>query len=111
VSELARVRFEHHIFVCINRRPDDHPSGCCAAKGSEALRELFQQELKRRGLKGRVRANAAGCLDACAFGPTVVVYPAGVWYRVESPADVLEILDCHIERGQVVERLRIGGFK
>ena len=80
------MRFRHHVFVCENLRDPSDPRGCCAAKGSPAIREAFKQELARRGLKGQIRANAAGCLDACATGPTVVVYPEGVWYggvRVE----------------------------
>jgi len=99
--------FERHIFICINERPTDHPRGCCSAKGSQALRDLFKEEVKKRGLKGKVRANAAGCLDCCEQGPTVVIYPEGVWYRVETPEDVREIFDSHIEAGKVVERLAI----
>ncbi len=53
--------------------------------GGEAVREALKVELARRGLKGQVRANAAGCLDACAHGPTVVVYPEGVWYGACGP--------------------------
>jgi len=100
-------RFERHIFVCTNQRPSDDPRGCCGAKGSEALRLLFKEELKKAGLKGRVRANSAGCLDLCAMGPTVVVYPEGVWYFIDTPEDVKEIVRCHILKGEIVDRLRM----
>lgn len=103
--------FQRHIFVCTNRRPDDHPKGCCAAKGSEEVRALFKEELERRGLKGRVRANAAGCLDQCAFGVTVVVYPEAVWYARVKLEDVREIVDEHIVGGRPVERLRMPGTR
>ena len=99
--------FEHHIFVCENRRPPGSPRGCCAEKGSEEIRKLFKQECARRGLKGRVRANMAGCLDQCEHGVTVVVYPEGVWYGGVKASDVAEIMDRHIAKGEVVERLRI----
>ena len=82
------MRFRHHVFVCENRRPDDDPRGCCAAKGSEEIRDAFKAEIHRRGLKGQIRANGAGCLDNCAQGPTVVVYPEGVWYTGVTPDDV-----------------------
>ncbi|MDD5544535.1 MAG: (2Fe-2S) ferredoxin domain-containing protein [Acidobacteriia bacterium] len=97
--------FDHHIFVCINRRPDDDPKGCCAAKGSEAIRVFFKNELKRLGLKGKVRANAAGCLDQCHRGPTVVIYPEAVWYQVKTTEDAAEIVNRHILHGEIVERL------
>jgi (2Fe-2S) ferredoxin len=100
-------RFRHHVFVCTNERPADDPRGSCACKGSEEVRAAFKAELKRRDLKGIARANAAGCLDACAHGPTVVVYPEGVWYGGVTPADVPEIVERHLVRGEPVERLLI----
>ncbi len=101
------ARFRHHVFVCENRRPEDDPRGCCACKGSEAVRAALKQELKRRGLKGTVRANAAGCLDACAHGPAIVVYPEGVWYGHVTAADGPEIVESHLVNGRPVERLRV----
>jgi (2Fe-2S) ferredoxin len=99
--------FERHIFICTNQRPGDHPRGCCQSKGAEKIRDCFKNEVKERGLQGTVRANASGCLDGCELGPTVVVYPEGIWYRVETPADVKEIMDEHIASGRVVRRLAI----
>ncbi len=99
------MRYRHHVFVCENHRPPDDPRGCCAAKGSEAIRAAFKEEIARRGLKGEVRANAAGCLDCCADGPTVVVYPEGVWYGHVRLEDVPEIVERHLVNGVPVERL------
>jgi (2Fe-2S) ferredoxin len=99
--------FERHIFICTNRRDADNPKGSCAAKGSEAVREAFKKEVYERGLKGRMRANAAGCLDQCAQGCTVVVYPEQVWYGHVTVDDVKEIMDSHIVGGVPVERLRL----
>lgn len=103
------MRFRHHLFVCENRRPEDDPRGSCARSGGEALREALKHEISRRGLKGKVRANAAGCLDACALGPTVVVYPEGVWYFHVRLEDVPEIVESHLVNGVPVERLRMKG--
>ncbi len=97
--------FQHHIFVCVNQRPKDDPRGCCANNGSERLQAFFKKEVERLGLRGRVRANKAGCLDHCEYGPSVVIYPEGVWYWVGSEADVTEIMERHILKGEIVERL------
>jgi (2Fe-2S) ferredoxin len=97
--------FKHHIFVCVNQRPKDDPRGCCADKGSERLQSFFKKEVERLGLKGTVRANKAGCLDHCDLGPSVVIYPEGVWYWVGSEADVTEIMERHVMKGEIVERL------
>ena len=105
------MRFRHHVFVCENRRPDDDPRGCCAAKGSEAIRDALKDEIKRRGLKRSVRANSAGCLDSCADGPSIVVYPEGVWYGHVTLADVPEIVESHLVNGRPVERLRMRKYE
>ena len=100
-------RFERHIFVCINERPEGHPRGCCHSRGGEELHRLFKVKLAQRGIKGTVRANKSGCLDQCEVGPTVVVYPEAVWYMHVTPADVEEIIESHIIGGKPVERLLI----
>ncbi len=104
-------RFEHHIFICTNERPESDPRGCCRAKGAQQVVEAFKTELHKRGLKGKVRANSSGCLDNCAEGVSVVVYPEAVWYGGVQPGDVVEIVEKHILGGQPVERLRLYGEK
>ncbi len=100
--------FERHIFVCGNVRPEGHPRGCCHDKGADAVREAFKQAIKAHGLSGRVRANAAGCLDQCEHGVTVLVYPEQVWYGfVHVEDDVEEIVREHLLGGRPVERLRL----
>ena len=59
---------------------------------------------KELGLPG-VRVNMAGCLDRCEFGPAMVIYPEGIWYKIATNADVDEILETHLGRGGRVERL------
>jgi (2Fe-2S) ferredoxin len=99
--------FERHIFVCENLRGAEDPKECCQQKGSPEIRKALKAEIKQRGLKGKVRANQSGCLDACEFGPSMVVYPEGVWYGGVTLADVSEIMESHIVGGVPVERLRV----
>lgn len=101
------TNYTHHIFVCENSRDESDPRGCCAAKGSKEIRAALKTEIKSRGLKSTVRANGAGCLDRCAEGPSIVVYPEGIWYGCVKLEDVNEIIESHIVGGKVVERLRI----
>lgn len=101
------IPYRKHVLICTNRRDPDNPKGSCANAGSEAICEAFKKELHARGLKGQMRANSSGCLDQCAHGPTVVVYPDAVWYQVKSPAEVKEIVEQHLIGDQPVERLRL----
>jgi (2Fe-2S) ferredoxin len=100
--------FRAHVFVCCNRRPDGHPRGSCAASGSEGLRDYMKARVKELGLP-EVRVNSAGCLDRCELGPTLVIYPEGVWYRAATREDVDEILAAHLQGGGRAERLMLPG--
>ncbi|MBU2492645.1 MAG: (2Fe-2S) ferredoxin domain-containing protein [Bacteroidetes bacterium] len=100
-------RFEKHIFICENKREEGHPRGCCLDKGSAELKELFKKRLGELGLKSMVRANTSGCLDACEFGPAVVIYPEQTWYGGVTKDDVEEIIQDHIIKNSPVERLKI----
>jgi (2Fe-2S) ferredoxin len=94
------------VFCCTNERPENHPRGSCAAKGSVKLRNYLKVRAKELGL-GDVRINSAGCLDRCEDGPVMVIYPEGVWYTYTSIDDIEAILSEHIQQGRPVERLRI----
>ena len=99
--------FVRHVFVCENQRPPGHPKGSCADKGSVALRQALKKASGAAGLSGQVRINSAGCLDACEYGASVVVYPEEVWYGHVTEADIPEIVSSHLIEGRPVERLRI----
>ncbi len=101
-----KLFFEFHVFACVNRRPDGHKRGSCAAGGSEKLRDYMKARAKELGLPN-VRINAAACLDRCELGPCVVVYPEGIWYRVGSTADVDRVLQAHLVEGGRAEELML----
>jgi len=99
-------RFQCHVFVCTNRRSEDDPRGCCAARGSEAVLDALKAAAHKAGLKGKVRVNKAGCLDACEHGVSIVVYPQEAWYAHVTLADVDEIVERTLKKGEVIDRLR-----
>lgn len=84
----------------------------CAANGSEAVLEAFKAHLIEEKLlffkgnrEGEVQCGHCGSVGFCAIGPAVLVYPDGVWYAHVTPADVPEIIECHLKGGVPVERL------
>jgi (2Fe-2S) ferredoxin len=58
------------------------------------------------GLKN-VRINNSGCLDRCELGPSVVIYPEGVWYSCATKEDIDEVLQTHLVGGGRVDRLML----
>lgn len=96
--------YECHVFMCTNERIEKHPRGSCARKDSVALRDYMKARAKDMGLD-RVRIDSAGCLDRCELGPSIVIYPDGIWYRAETRADIDEILATHVRDGGRVKHL------
>ncbi len=103
-------QYRHHIFICINQRPPGHPKGDCASKQSRELFKKFQEETEKRQLWETVAVSGSTCLGPCATGPTVVVYPEGVWYGKVGIKDVEEIMDQHVVGGKPVERLLLSNL-
>ena len=97
--------YDIDVFCCINERVKDHPRGSCSARGSILLQGYMKAQAKKMNFENRVRINRSGCLDRCELGPTMVIYPEGVWYTYSTRADVDEILDRHLRKGECVERL------
>jgi len=97
--------YERHIFFCLNERANGEAS--CAQHNAEAAFAHCKQRVKAEGLAGPggVRVNRAGCLDRCAGGPVAVVYPDAIWYTFVDTADVDDIVERHLKRGEVVDRL------
>ena len=100
-------KFQRHVFICTNERDPSDDRGCCSARGSKEVVEAFKKQLHEAGLKRIVRPNKAGCLDQCAQGVTVVVYPEQVWYGGVKVEDVGSIVEEHLVGGVPVDRLRI----
>lgn len=104
-TEQTPPYFKRHIFFCLNERQNSE--ACCAQNGAQAAFDHCKARVKALGLAGpgEVRVNKAGCLDRCAGGPAAVVYPEGVWYSFVDANDIDEIVESHLQNGQVVERL------
>jgi NADH-quinone oxidoreductase subunit F/NADP-reducing hydrogenase subunit HndC len=56
---------------------------------------------------GEIVLSDCGSVGFCSIGPAVLVYPDGVWYGQVQPEDVPEIVEEHLEKGNVVQRLAL----
>ncbi len=99
--------YERHVFFCCNQRKEGEQ--CCNNQASSDMRNYAKDRVKSLELSGpgKVRINQSGCLDRCSEGPVMVVYPEAVWYTYVDREDIDEIIDEHLVKGRIVDRLRI----
>ena len=96
---------EHYLFVCTNRRAEDHAKGSCTARGAEEVHRALKAELSARGLATlAARACTSSCLDQCSAGVTILVEPDHFFYGRVTVADVRDIVDGLVS-GRRAERL------
>jgi len=99
--------YQYHVFFCTNQR--DNGEQCCEQCHATEIRAYTKARLKQLGLSGtgKVRVNTAGCLGRCELGPALVVYPEATWYTYVDREDIDEIIEQHLQGGQIVKRLLI----
>ena len=77
----------------------------CTSSGSPAIRAHLEKELAAHGLSDEIKVVQTGCFGLCALGPIMIVYPEGTFYSRVTEADVTEIVEEHLLKGRVVDRL------
>lgn len=87
---------EKHILVC-------RGTGCTSSKSPEII-ENFRKIIDEKGIQN-VRVIQTGCFGLCAKGPIVIIRPEDTFYAMVTPDDCREIIEKHIEKGEIVKRL------
>ncbi len=77
----------------------------CTSSGSVKIQDAFVEHLTANGILEEVKIVQTGCFGLCALGPVVIIYPEGTFYSQVTPEDVKEIVEEHLLKGRVVERL------
>ena len=77
----------------------------CTSSGSNTLRDKLADELKAKGLEEEIKIVMTGCFGLCALGPIMIVYPEGTFYSRVTAEDIPEIVDEHLLKGRIVDRL------
>ncbi len=77
----------------------------CTSSGSQDIQKAFAENIEACGLSDEVKLVQTGCFGLCALGPVVIVYPDGTFYSRVTPDDVKEIVEEHLLKGRIVERL------
>ncbi len=79
-------------------------TGCIASDSDKVIKNL-EIIIKARGLSEKVRVIKTGCFGFCEQGPIVKVEPDNVFYVRVGPKDAKDIIDEHVVKGNLLERL------
>lgn len=92
----AHAPLTKHVLVCGNAD--------CADRGSILLLGTLRRLVKRAGRSRDIRVTRTSCMGRCGEGPTVVVYPDGIWYRGMTVDDADELVHGHLLSDRLLGR-------
>ena len=81
-------------------------SGCVSA-GAFKIKDRFHALLAEKGISQEINIIETGCMGPCDYGPVMVVYPEGIFYKAVRIEDVDEIVSEHFVKGRPVQRLML----
>ena len=77
----------------------------CNSSGSAHLETALEKELAAKGIQDEIKIVKTGCFGLCALGPVMIVYPEGTFYSRVQVDDIPEIVEEHLLKGRIVDRL------
>ena len=110
LAPIMKAPIKRHVFVCNGKS--------CSQVDSAGVKAEFERILQEKGIRqgkeskgrnplGEVVLTDCGSVGFCSIGVAVLIYPEGVWYGQVTADDVPEIIEKHIEKGEIVERLAL----
>ncbi|HLA94531.1 MAG TPA: (2Fe-2S) ferredoxin domain-containing protein [Pyrinomonadaceae bacterium] len=108
LAPMLKAPIKRQVFVCNGKS--------CAAVGSADVKAEFVRILEGKGLRqgkeskgrnpmGEIVLTDCGSIGFCSVGTAVMVYPDGVMYGQVTADDVAEIVEEHLEKGNIIKRL------
>lgn len=110
LAPMLKAPIKRQVFVCTGKS--------CTAVGAQEIKAEFDRILTEKGLRqgkeskgrnpmGEVLLTECGSIGFCSIGTAVMVYPDGTLYGQVQAEDVAEIVEEHLEKGNVVKRLAL----
>ncbi|ABR46865.1 NADH dehydrogenase (quinone) [Alkaliphilus metalliredigens QYMF] len=90
-------QYRLHMLVCAGT--------ACESQESKEIIKNLEETLKEKGYEKEVQIVKTGCFGFCEKGPIIKIHPDHVFYVEVKPEDVNEIVEEHVIKGRVVERL------
>ncbi len=80
-----------HIFMCVNKKPEDHPGKSCGRQNSEQHVELLKNKIQHIP-NLEVKITKSLCLGKCGKGPAAIIYPEGQYIKMENKHDIEKLV-------------------
>jgi sirohydrochlorin cobaltochelatase len=93
----AHRSMRKHVLICGNAD--------CASRGSIALLGKLRRLVRDVGQEQAIKITKTACMGRCGEGPTVAIYPDGIWYRSVQAADAAELVEQHLLNDRLLARL------
>ncbi|KAL5793250.1 hypothetical protein ACOSP7_001844 [Xanthoceras sorbifolium] len=106
-SGVQEVLTGSYVFVCAHGSRDKRCGVC-----GPALIDKLNEEIESRGLKDQIFVSPCSHIGGHKYAGNVIIYSPGSegktmghWYGYVTPSDVPALLDQHIAKGEIIERL------
>ncbi|MCH2205450.1 MAG: NAD(P)H-dependent oxidoreductase subunit E [Lentisphaerales bacterium] len=96
-QEHTHKPIKKHVLVCGNVD--------CVDKGAIKTLACLRNELKKCGKNKEIIVTRTSCMGRCGEGPTMAVYPDGIWYKEVQADDIEELVETHLIGDKLVPRL------
>jgi (2Fe-2S) ferredoxin len=110
LAPMLKAPIRKQVFVCTGK-------SCSAVGGQEVMAEFSRiltekglrqgKETKGRNPTGEILLTECHSIGFCTIGTAVMVHPDGTLYGQVQPEDAAEIIEKHLENGEIVERLAL----
>jgi (2Fe-2S) ferredoxin len=91
--------YHRHVLLCTG-------PNCCTPEIGQAAWETLKQTLKDKELLSGPNAcyrTKVGCLRICCHGPTMLVYPEGMWYHGMTTERIPQFVQEHLIENRPVQ--------
>ncbi len=89
--------YRSHVLICTGTG--------CVSSGASKIQTVLAEELEKHNLQDEIKVVETGCHGFCEKGPIMIVYPEGVFYCRIKPEDIGQIVEEHLLKGRIVDRL------
>ena len=94
-TKIGDLPYRYEVMICCTTS--------CRSNNSLAMFDRFCEQIKAKGIEGKVRMNKTGCFGFCAKGPIAVVYPEGIFYSQLNEEKIDRIVEEHLLHDKPVE--------